>query len=487
VQRVRIRELRPFTILAIGWVIGIIYAYPGVMTLDGNDQLHQGRTDFYTDGHPPAMAWMWRYVDAVIAGPFGMLVIQTVTFVAGIYLILRRAIAPRRAAVATVVIFLFPPVLSPMAAIWKDCIMAGFFVLGIALLLEDRRWVRVVGAVCLMVGTSVRYNALAATLPVLVLLLRWYDATTWKRRLASWGIATGAWIAITALPLAFNIALTDQKMYVWQSSLAVLDIAGTIAHVDEPMTDDELRAELADTQVLVDHDIQAAIRARYVAWDFDPLLTDGGLWKLPIEGTTPAPESQRDGIARAFWNLALDHPGAYLRHRLECFSAALGIHNRGGTSKLVRTHHNQYFGMLQAQKLATGWSPVQNVMQGGVIWTARHTPFFKAWCWAVIALCLLPLCRRQRPRVTDRSVAASEPHRDVLAILLSGLGLEATLFPLAPSPDFRYSHWMVVCTLIAIVMLTARRMREPPREPLREPPKPPPQEPPKEQPKEQPV
>ena len=48
-----------------------------------------------------------------------------------------------------------------------------------------------------------------------------------------------------------GVALTDQKMYVWQSSLAVLDIAGTIAHVDEPMSDDELRRELDGTQVLV--------------------------------------------------------------------------------------------------------------------------------------------------------------------------------------------------------------------------------------------
>jgi hypothetical protein len=67
--------------------------------------------------------------------------------------------------------------------------------------------------------------------------------------------------------------------------------------------------------------------------------------------------------------------------------------------------------------------------------------------YLVIALVLLPLAIR---------------HRDVLALLLSGLGLEASLFPLAPTPDYRYSHWLVICTLLAIIMLTARRMKPPP-------------------------
>jgi hypothetical protein len=444
---VRIRELRPFTIVAIGWVIGIIYAFPGVMTLDGNDQLQQGRDNFYTDGHPPAMALLWRYVDRIIAGPFGMLVIQTVAFVVGLYWILRRTLSPRRAALATTILFLVPPVLAPMAAIWKDCQMAGFFLLGIGCLLDPRpRVARIAGPACLMVATAMRYNALAATLPLLLLLLRWYDATTWKLRLANWGIALATWLAITAIPIAVNTALTDQKMYVWQSSLAVFDIAGTIAHVDEPIADDELRRDLAGTRIHADHDIQAAIRARYVPWDFDPLLTEGGLWELPLLGTTPAPEDQRDAITRAFWDVIGEHPGAYLRHRLACFIEVIGLESHS-PGKLVRGHRQQYAGALQNQKLGFGWSRWQDRWEHWVSWLARHTPLFRAWIYLAIALCILPLARKQR---------------DVLAILLSGLFLEATLFPLAASPDFRYSHWMIVCTLIAVVVLTARRMRERP-------------------------
>ena len=45
--------------------------------------------------------------------------------------------------------------------------------------------------------------------------------------------------------------------------------------------------------------------------------------------------------------------------------------------------------------------------------------------------------------------------RDVLAIVLSGLCMELTMLRLGATPDYRYSHWLVVTTCLAIVMLIA--------------------------------
>jgi hypothetical protein len=438
---VRIRELRPFTILAIGWGLGLVYAYPGVMTLDGNDQLQQARDNFFTDSHPPAMAFLWRHVDHVIAGPFGMLVLQTAAFLAGLFLILRRTLAPRRAAVATVIVFLIPPVLSPLAAVWKDCMMAGALLLGIALLLEQRPRPALAGLGCLVLATALRYNALAATLPLVVLLFVWKWDAGWRR----YALAAAAWLVVTATAFGINGLLTDQQMYLWQSSLAVFDIAGTIAHVDEPLSDDELRTALAGTEILVDHDIQAAVRARYVPYDFDGLLTEGGLWKLPLLGRTPAPEGQRDAIGRAFWDLAGAHPGAYLRHRLACFAEVLGI-ERHSPAMMVRGHRQQFANEMQKENLGWGWSRAQDRLEHTVAWMAKYTPFFHPWIYLAVSLILLPLAWRQR---------------DVLAVLLSGLAMEGSLFLLAAAPDYRYSHWMVVCTALAVVVLTARRARPP--------------------------
>jgi hypothetical protein len=428
--------------------MGLLYAYPGMMTMDSLDQLREGRAGFYTDGHPAAMAAMWRIVDAVLPGPFGMLLIQTAAFVTGAYLILRRAFtSPRGAAVATVCVFLFPPVLAPLAVIWKDCVMAGFFLLGIAAILEDRRHRKLVGLACLVVATSVRYNAPAATLPLLVFLLAWPGVAKWQR----YALATAAWLAVTGAAFTLDGCLTDSKMYVWQSSLAVLDITGTLANVDETISDEELRQTLAGTQILVDHDIHAALRTHYAMCrrngiDFGPLIArDGGLWSLPIDGTKPAPESQRDAITHAFWDVVTSHPGAYLAHRWQSTREVLALTHRTVVAP-VMTFHVQVPEYLELLHLGTGWSSLQDWWQQRAVWCARKTPIFRPWIYVVVTLILLPLAIRGR-------------QRDVVALLLSGLGLEASLFLLAPTPDYRYSHWLVTCAMISIVMLTARRAR----------------------------
>src|ERR1700733_5779665 len=110
-------RLQPLAILAVGWLVIVLFAYPGVLTMDSFDQLGEGRAWFFTDSHPPAMAALWGIVDRVIAGALGMLLIQVTALLAGIYLILRRAIAPTDAAIVAVVIAWFPPVLAPMAVI----------------------------------------------------------------------------------------------------------------------------------------------------------------------------------------------------------------------------------------------------------------------------------------------------------------------------------------------------------------------------------
>ena len=105
-----------------------------------------------------------------------------------------------------------------------------------------------------------RYNALAATLPLVLLVFEWERGKRWLRRYA---IAIGAWLAITLLAFAINSALTDRKMYFWHSTLALADITGTLAYVDEDLPDAELRPLLAPTEIKIDHDIHASLRAKY--------------------------------------------------------------------------------------------------------------------------------------------------------------------------------------------------------------------------------
>jgi hypothetical protein len=186
------------------------------------------------------------------------------------------------------------------------------------------------------------------------------------------------------------------------------------------------------------------VRRQYSPIDFEPLIHgDGHLWEVPISGTQPAPAPKREAIARMFWSTVTSHPGAYLAHRAATTRYVLALPGSPVYSP-VMMHRLQYTGLVAQLGVGTGWSDLQGWMQRKAQWLAKKTPLFRPWMYLVLALVLLPFARRQR---------------DVLALLLSGLGLEASLFVLAPTPDYRYSHWMVVCTCLAVVMLVARRAR----------------------------
>ena len=63
----------------------------------------------------------------------------------------------------------------------------------------------------------------------------------------------------------------------------------------------------------------------------------------------------------------------------------------------------------------------------------------------LIALILLPFAVRAR-------------HREAAMLLASGIAHEASLFVLAIDPEYRLSHWMILCTWAAALMMLARRI-----------------------------
>ncbi len=417
-------------ILAIGWLLMLAYAYPGVMTYDSVEQLREGRLGVFTDGHPPVMALLWGLVDHLCAGPFPMLAIQTSAFLGGLHLVLRRVLAPRTAAVVAVMLALYPPVLVPMAVIWKDALMAGMLVLGAGALLHQRR---AAGLAALFVATAVRYNALAATLPLVILLLRWP-----KR---PYLVAAAAWLGITVAAFGANRVLVDESKHYWYSTLALADIAGTLSRVDEDIPDAELRAQLAGTEVLVDHEIHAAMRERFNLDVYEPMINGPtALFHAPLyRGDTPMTEARRDAIGRAWHDIVTSHVGAYLRYRLAMFGHVLGI--GPPNANLVVAHRGQDRARLATLDLEIVSARFQDHLERRFEHIARETPLFHPIVYLVIALLLLAMTRT----------------RDVLALLLSGLALELSLLPAAPSTDYRYSHWLVVVTCLAAVLLFARR------------------------------
>jgi hypothetical protein len=312
----------------------------------------------------------------------------------------------------------------------------------IAGLLAERRSKKLLALLAMTGAAAFRYNAFGATLPLIVLLFEWRPGMHWVKR---YGLATAIWLATTLAAMGINVALTDKPMHYWNSSLAIYDIVGTYAYVDEDLPDAQLLEDLRGTELKVTHGIHANIRNVYTPRSYYPILNDPkySMWDLPINGYVPAPEAQRDAIARAWWHTITTYPWAYAKHRITTMAEVLDLGSTRSLGIQVKREF-QYPALAAEAGLASAVSPIQRKLTRAVQWLTRHTPFWVPWIYLLISVLLLPLAFR---------------HRDVLAILLSGIVMELSLLPLVHSRDYRYSHWMVITTAIGTIILATRRIR----------------------------
>jgi hypothetical protein len=89
---------------------------------------------------------------------------------------------------------------------------------------------------------------------------------------------------------------------------------------------------------------------------------------------------------------------------------------------------------------------VQRTLRGAIT-KSTETIFYRPWVWLLANLLLLAAL----PVLAPRRVA-------LVALGGSGLAYELALFFLAPSADYRYSHWLVMSTwvLLAAVAVELR-------------------------------
>jgi hypothetical protein len=416
-------------ILVAGWLAFLVYAFPGFMSFDSAWQLAQARHVVpVNEWQPPMMALIWRWADHVFAGPFPMLVLQSTLFLVGTNALLRRVMSRRAAAIAAVALLLAPPNIVVLAVIWKDSQMAGFLVAGIAgLFSTDRRW-RIAGYACLFLATGMRYNAAAATLPI---MLAQFGATgVWKRwhRVALAGVA---WFGITALAFACNALLVEEHQYVWQAGAAPVDIAGIINYADA--SNDQVLVETAGVPWHGDTtQLQARVHRMY--------RPAGNIYTLTEQPDhvldAPTTDEQRAAISAAWSRLVLAHPLAFVKHRFAVFNAQLKC-AKGVFAELDNDLYQHELGHHAVHSsLQQTWIDVLKWFDGTIVY--RVSLYF------FVSILLLPLARRDRLS---------------FVILASGTCYALGLLAVAPAVDYRYSHWMVACCLLAGTMLFVLRRR----------------------------
>jgi hypothetical protein len=434
-RRVRdwLRRRTPTQILVVGLVLFWIYCWPGFVGWDTRAHLLDARAGHYTDGHPPAVAYLVRICELFVAGPVLLMLIQSITLMLGLYMLLKTRIVERAAAWLAVAIFLFPPISGVTALVAKDGLMAGGLMIGIALLADEDTRRHRLALVFIFFASLMRWNALAATFVPMILLFRWKPALP---RLKRYAIAGVAWLAVTGAAYETNELLTDETEYFWYWSNAYQDIAGTLEYM--PDLDDATLTKLLDGVPLVEHEnIHAKLRAIYNPAHIYHLMRDKGR-VFRIAET----QAERDAIAAAWKRIVLGNPGGYFRYRLDNFRLLLNLERRPSFSNvyiwftvlaapdtIAELEHDAYPSRIQAKLRA--WSQ----------WISL-TPLY--WLFPYFGLCflMLPLCWR-------KPVEGS--------LLLSAIGYELAWFFLAQTTDYRYSQWMLVCTLSTLTLIVARR------------------------------
>lgn len=413
--------------MVAGWLVFMAYAHPGYMTYDSSQQLQEARTGVFGDWHPPVMALIWRWVDAIHSGPLGMLVLQSVSFLVGAFLLFRRYLAVVAAAVAATALLLFPPVGTTLAVIWKDSQMLAFLMLGTALLVGDNRRAQFAGLAVLVLATAMRHNAFSITFALIVLLFRWGGV---HRTLVRYAIAVAMWLVVTSASFLLDRALTDKQTHPWHSSLAMFDIVGTLRYAPD-LPDTETAPMLAGTPLQVQGDLQRKAKAVY-----DPFA---GVFEIMASGymRQPTNAQERHAVARAWRTLVTHYPTAYLRHRLRAFRELLQLTHRD--KQWVWAGFDRWSGVQHSPGAVQRWL-VDIGQRSGRTWLMR--PYF----YLLLLLVLLPFCFRAQ---------SSLP----LALSLSAIGSELALFFLSPTPDFRYSIWLTTSAFVVPILLVAIRYR----------------------------
>ena len=219
--------------------------YPGFMSYDTLHALRGARNGIKDSMWPPMVSYVWRAVDLVSFNPAAMHFAQVLLLLSSIFLVV--FFFTRKIGYATIFLFVYlsiPVVLGTIAVIWKDVLMAAFFMAGFAIAVFMRcvvcRWrfifLSLLAVFLIFLGACSRHNAITGAVPLLF-YIAWivccrvskYSANTLTGVILLGSVLTGAIFAtkikLDNYSLPYFERLSNSEAGFIQS-VRVLDVAG---------------------------------------------------------------------------------------------------------------------------------------------------------------------------------------------------------------------------------------------------------------------
>jgi hypothetical protein len=403
--------------MCLGCVLIVVLFRPGFMSHDSVEQLRQARAGVYDDIPPPLMSVVWRQLDAIVPGPFGMLVLHNLLFWCGLGLVVRWFRLRPWMALGALLVGLSPPIAGLLSTIWKDVgagasLLVAFSLIGPSTTTRRRL---VVAMIPLLYAMGVRHNMFIAALPLVVLWairVRTVLLPSSRRSIVV-VIAAAAFAILLALVWSMNAALTDiprlPVQQIWLHDLVALSIA---------TQHDYLRSLLSPAQVgqLVLHFRHESVVATLAGTSFS---TDRR-WV--------------SALFREWRSAVLDRPRAYLAHRWRMMRSLLGI----GRQTLYAFHDQiapNPFGITLAR------SPARDVALG-YFESFRNSFLFRGWFYVLWHVVLLVVGLRRR---VDRA--------PLVVLAASALAYIAAYYFIATGDELRLIWWAAVAAAASLVVI----------------------------------
>ncbi|WP_140805279.1 hypothetical protein [Rhodanobacter glycinis] len=434
------RRLAVFVIpLAITIFITWVF-YPGYMTYDSFHALIGARDGVTDSAWPPMVSYVWRVVDQVDSHPSAMLFSQLLLlFVSTSAILFHYVGSARSVAFSLCAILLVPVVLGTVAAIWKDVLMASFFLFSFATMLQiekaqTKRRVIVYATLALaslFFGTAARHNAVTATVP-LAFYLAWLttQALGFKRKIFGTMI-----MGITSIACIFGIKILLDRYALpgFEPIAGVSSIEPVVRRMDiigaSICANENLLKGVAPGLTL--GDMKAGYDARH---SNDSLSV---LKKIP-----PTAD-----IDKAWWNALKEHPICFWNNKVQVATYMLGA-NRGDQFLLLspQVDSNQFGYYLPASSIRTY---LENYIRD-----ASNLFLFRPWFIYILAVFLLIFLSYRERRIEI----------GCLALFVSGVFYAGGLFLFANAADTRLFLYTNFVNLVVLMTTVQRhRWRRPPK------------------------
>ncbi len=355
--------------------------YPGFMSYDTLHALHEARDGVTDSMWPPMVSYIWRAVDVVSLNPSAMHFSQTFVLLFSIFAIVYSFTKKTIYATFFLLIYLtIPVILGSIAVIWKDVLMAAFFLAGFAVITYMSRRKKkseiialsILTTILLFLGICSRHNGITAAVPLYFYLALVICSKYHKPILRFWG---GVFLLGAVLTGVSFIAKVQMDHYSLPSfdrlpsstnffirSVRVLDIAGASLCLDINLLD-----KIAPSTSLEE-----------IRKDYDPRhinLSKRLLDRVPLDHR----------IDKLWWAVALHHPLCFLSNKFQLTKYLIGA-NSGPQFIITQPSidPNEYGYSLPKSKLRD--SVVGYIVNASQFW------FFRPWFLYLISfICLIYL------------------------------------------------------------------------------------------------